>query len=475
MTNIEMEMIKAQIDKVITYSQDISNPKTDYVMEQWAKNKQRFINKMNGKLIYEFPEEVSFELSNEEKRSRISNFIYNLETKWGLPELGDFIHYQSLDNVNCLFDNITTVDYKSPDGKIIRKGTKMLRAFKHFVSDARRLHTVQTEASRIIQETKISGTMCVSVHPLDFLSISETAHHWRSCHSLDGDYRVGNISYMMDDCTFVCYLKSKEDTFLPNFPGDIKWNAKKWRVLLYLSHDETMMFAGKQYPFNLDKAMDFVLKTLLCQDITIAKNDEGNLFYHTSWSEWAKPIDNEISIKYLNGETETAKVMPSVIVEGRIIPIKHLVKDAEGSKQYNDVVYSSSYEPIYAFKRYNSAQYVVDATSADKTTFAIGHKTMCLKCGEYEALLGGGTMMCCDCEEKYGCTDNEDFTFCECCERHILIDEAYYVEGNYVCSRCVETETVECADCGELFFKENIHYCEEKEDFICDYCWGHEK
>ena len=60
MTNIEMEMIKAQIDKVITYSQDISNPKTDYVMEQWAKNKQRFINKMNGKLIYEFPEEVSF-------------------------------------------------------------------------------------------------------------------------------------------------------------------------------------------------------------------------------------------------------------------------------------------------------------------------------------------------------------------------------------------------------------------------------
>jgi hypothetical protein len=36
-------------------------------MEQWAKNKQRFINKMNGKLIYEFPEEVSFELSNEEK------------------------------------------------------------------------------------------------------------------------------------------------------------------------------------------------------------------------------------------------------------------------------------------------------------------------------------------------------------------------------------------------------------------------
>ena len=73
------------------------------------------------------------------------------------------------------------------------------------------------------------------MHPLDYLSLSENTYNWRSCHSLDGEYRAGNLSYMMDKSTVICYLKSNDDVILSNFGPEVKWNSKKWRVLLYFS------------------------------------------------------------------------------------------------------------------------------------------------------------------------------------------------------------------------------------------------
>ena len=42
----------------------------------------------------------------------------------------------------------------------------------------------------------MEGYLYLSIHPLDYLSISETNHGWRSCHALDGEYRNGNLSYL---------------------------------------------------------------------------------------------------------------------------------------------------------------------------------------------------------------------------------------------------------------------------------------
>jgi hypothetical protein len=50
---------------------------------------------------------------------------------------------------------------------------------------------------------------------------------------------------MMDEHTMVCYLKASDSVKLPNFPDDVPWNSKKWRVLLYLSKDLNMLMAGR--------------------------------------------------------------------------------------------------------------------------------------------------------------------------------------------------------------------------------------
>ena len=57
----DIDIIKKQFDKVIRFSQGIEEPKTQKLFETWYEAKSRFIQGMDGKLIYEYPEEVSFE------------------------------------------------------------------------------------------------------------------------------------------------------------------------------------------------------------------------------------------------------------------------------------------------------------------------------------------------------------------------------------------------------------------------------
>lgn len=125
---------------------------------------------------------------------------------------------------------------------------KLVKAFKYFEENPRSLEDIQNYASRIIQEDKIEGTLCFSVHPLDFLSVSENTYNWRSCHALDGEYRAGNLSYMVDRSTFICYLRGAENQKLPHFPEDVLWNSKKWRMLLYMEDKRRGLMAGRQYP-----------------------------------------------------------------------------------------------------------------------------------------------------------------------------------------------------------------------------------
>ena len=51
---------------------------------------------------------------------------------------------------------------------------------------------------------------------------------------------------MIDSSTFIVYLRSeKTDNILPTFPNTVQWNSKKWRMLMFLSDDYQMMFAGR--------------------------------------------------------------------------------------------------------------------------------------------------------------------------------------------------------------------------------------
>ena len=63
-----------------------------------------------------------------------------------------------------------------------------------------------------VAENKIEGYLYLSVDPRDFLTLSENDSNWYSCQSLDGDYRSGDLSYMVDGTTIVAYLANEVES-----------------------------------------------------------------------------------------------------------------------------------------------------------------------------------------------------------------------------------------------------------------------
>lgn len=459
---MEVNKIKEDFDKVITYSQGIKNPKTDRLFKIWEEKKKYFIRAFGNKLIYELPFDVSFEIGEKEKHDRIMRFADQVDSQWGYSALAQFIEKQEAG----FFDNLTVADYEGWDGKTIHKGTKLVKAFNHFIKDNdRSLFDIQNEASRIIQEDKIKGTLCLSVHPLDFLSLSENTYNWRSCHALDGEYRAGNLSYMMDECTVICYLKGADDATLNGFGPEVKWNSKKWRVLLYFSKDKNMIIAGRQYPFESASGMNTVLNILL-PSVNLITSDGR-------WTGWESALMNSLTLDDGYEVKFYSRYLP---IEDELIPIDDIFSDAKGSKQFDDVLSSSCYSPIYAFKYTQSWMFesnkIYPATRKATTTFEIGNYTYCLQCGKEECLFGADSMMCENCELTYGQSENEMFCTCDCCGRRIFTDDATFIENSqeYVCEDCLNKYYQRCECCGDWVPSDYIKYSEITQQYVCSYC-----
>lgn len=437
------EDIKAQFNEVIAYSQNIPDPKTGSLFLRWEAAKSKFIHAFGDNLIYEWPQEVTFELSQKEKESRISDFIDTVQNTYNNIPLAQFIS----DNKEGFFSNQVIKSCSSD----IPIGMKLLKAFKCFESDEKKLSAIQMAASMIIQEDKIKGRLCLSVHPLDFLSLSENCHNWRSCHALDGEYRSGNLSYMTDSSTVICYLKSssnheRRENKLPNFPEDVKWNSKKWRVLLFFSEKNEMMFAGRQYPFSTETGLDFIREKVL---------PESGLGF---WDDWKSD-----KIKAYNDMVFSSPYIP--IYKG-LYPMKQIVGNQEGALQYNDLLYSNCYDPVYAF---NSKKNVIIFDRPPK--FDIGRAVTCLRCGEQKIEISD-SMMCNDCELKYGDSENDIFAICPCCGERFFADDGYWVEDeeDIICPSCADEYTDCCCYCGNRYYKDDLYYSKKDDDFVCKYC-----
>ena len=451
---MQLNEIKSNVKEVISYSQGIENPLVDELIDNWYQAKKDIIALFGGKLIYTFPEKVVFHLDEREKKARLSEFIASVEDRWDNVELADFIAKFE----NNFFENLTFEDYVVPSsGKVITKGTKIIKAFKFFEEDKIVLDDLQTQASMLIQDDKVEGYLSFSVHPLDYLSSSENNYNWRSCHSLDGEYRAGNLSYMLDSSTIVVYLSSKEKTILPNFPDSVPWNSKKWRVLFFLSDDWNMLFAGRQYPFASKHGINIVL------------NYFSKLFDTTYYKCW-----EDYRISSVNLNTNSLSLIGDYVPVGRkLIALNQLITDAKSKENeealhYNDLLYSTVYKPIYAYsfeKNYHFSP--PTGTTNSETKFFIGGVPKCLRCGK-EEVMHSGTMQCQECFDIYG--QDTDFERCDCCNHNMRFGDGYWVDDFYICPDCYEKETAICEDCEERHFIENMKYDAKKDWYICKKC-----
>lgn len=397
---------------IIEYSQEIENPRTDLLEEDFCEAKSKFIEMFDG-LTYTYPEKVTFELSEEEKQKRYKSFLNYVAENYNDRDLYSFIKHCGEKN---FYKNIVEEAYRNK----VPRGMKVIKAFKRFNLTDKELRELQDAASMIIQENKVSGYLTISVHPLDFLSMSVNNCGWHSCMALDGEYRRGILSYMMDSSTAIVYLSNSHEEELAGF-GDIKWNSKKWRMLLHFSTDMNAILFGRQYPFESTSAENLVIDKIIKNFIEVEKTDITNHF-----NLYRKIID---------------------------------VGD-----HYNDIKYSSTYKDI------------VSINLEEDSRFYIGTTVPCMRCGEYEDESQCEynlkfTMMCDECELEYGENLDDSIFTCEVCGQKYNANYGEdFTNGDGVswriCPTCMEEEVRYCDNCGYYYLKEDMH-----DDNICDACY----
>ena len=134
------------------------------------------------------------------------------------------------DNKNLVIDANT---------RPIRALGKIAKAFGH----EKEFENYRIAMSQISNCDNLKGTLCLSIHPLDYMTMSDNDNNWHSCMSWKhcGEYRGGTVEMMNSPMVVVAYLKSNNSTM------ENGWNNKKWRTLAIVN--KHMITTIKNYPY----------------------------------------------------------------------------------------------------------------------------------------------------------------------------------------------------------------------------------
>lgn len=402
---------------------NISMAPLEHILRFWKKNKEQYLfSLLNNQLV--FSKEIVYnkpinqlveELEEQRYKcnSKLHNFIYNF-TDWlqnRIPEeleeykfeLGMCIRLKCL-ATNTYPENLRNVTITLPNSKtklLLSSGTKIIK-FLGKLAKAYNIEGFEDFAlicSQVLNQKALKGKLCLSIHPLDYITMSDNNNDWSSCMSWreDGCYRQGTVEMMNSPNVVVAYLESESQQL-----EEIGWNSKKWRELFIVTPE---LISGIQgYPYrneNLEKEVLLILKQLA--------NKNLNWNYEDDLIEW------EDDCFFTTSKNKTIKFVTTT------------------NFMYNDILHSS----------HNRLGYI-STHIEDKSTIEIKYsgETECIWCGtENPTLQNERFVLCNDCAKIYACYN---------CGELININEAYEFNGHYYCDYCYDNELSHCNRCNSI-------------------------
>ena len=371
----------------------------------WEQAKREYLYPMFGNQLilereieYEAPAEAI--LNHSDFREKTNKFYDNLfRIMCHTPEFSSLIYHiypdgssfygHLLDRKNLL-DNrwkCPTTIMPLPNGKSfqVTPGTRMTRIFGKLAKtwnvegweEAR-----QAQADAVTAKTT-KGTLCLSIHPMDYLTMSDNAENWDSCMTwVDrGGYRAGTVEMMNSNCVVVAYLKHKTNSFY-------NWNSKTWREL-FVVHPKAIVNI-KAYPYKNEWLTKYILS-------------------------WLKELAEEANLNNYADNT--------VLYER-----EHRIRFETGA-MYNDFFRTEHY--IYLPKNYDNKNYTYIRYSGIRN---------CMWCGLPEQdYTDESSVICLDCDASptYRCAD---------CGRVIRSDEICTLDNETYCEDCYSNNMVYTLD-----------------------------
>lgn len=285
--------MKNILDKYLTIKSG-KPTNSDTMLKIWEQEK--FSGKLSALFSKDkpiFKEEINYEeyfleraftssLVHNDTMSQIENLLYE-DISWSVENISRLeflrlLNYEIWDNFEVLKTNCIKFPKELENKKITFKNTNKEITFKdtnkkitfsqnmkvtslfkkichHYGIDSK---DWLNEYSKMHQESLVQGELTFSVHPMDFITMSDNDNNWTSCLSVNegGAYGVAIPELITSSTAFLCYYTVKDFEVVPG----INWNSKIFRQLFFLT--EEGLFSSLGYPYHSDSMTIKILETI---------------------------------------------------------------------------------------------------------------------------------------------------------------------------------------------------------------------
>ena len=392
----------------------------DYLLRFWREAKDEYLKTLLGNELI-LSKKVTYELNHEElveqfeqlaeQHQEFYHSLYDALHEALNPSDEDFFNaVRSWGSAESLISNHVERSISATiNGTLLKinAGEKIMRALRkicaalNLSSDFEQL---RQQHAQILGQKTITGTLCLSIHPLDYATASDNANGWSSCMSWqeDGCYRLGTVEMMNSPSVICAYLSSNvQEMSFSNYT----WPSKKWRAWIVVTKDAIL--CNRNYPFDSDDLSKECIK-------------------------WVAQLANQnLNWDFSHNITTCADL------EERGIKL--------------------SYRTNFMYNDFRSDMWATVRSDLPKGHYRINYSGVanCMNCGEEISFYGAqdSSTLCCD-----GCND-----VCYCSECNCAIrqgDEEYYIGPNdeILCPDCYSQIITHCEICDtDIYVDEAIH------------------
>ena len=451
LTDKELNTFKSYVD---AYADRQMSADPKYILRLWDEAKAEFLLDLMGNelilskqvtlrktqdyLAHELDTSSNFQSTIRYLRKHVKEAVkYDdcVHSTFDFPYEAYHIFLNLCNNDNLIAGKVIRAYSITVKGKThkIPSGMKISRAIAQFLKiigayDEKLYEEFRLNFSRLHNNDTYEGKLCLSIHPFDYITMSDNVNNWSSCMNWHnaGCYRQGTVEMMNSPYVLVAYLSS--DSVHLTMPDNTPWNSKKWRQLFIINED---LIAGiKGYPYH-DKELENVAITWIRElafknlgrtynDIERGPNDEDNdVNYFDNWHNANCNLYLQFNTHYMYNDFGCAK--HAFCFRDTFNPV---TRHPEVDYFYVDTPWSSE-RPIYNYY------------------FCYSGDSECMSCGkiwDYEERDRPET------EQYLICTSCTPTRYCEHCGNwYSSENEDWYEDsdGNLICSVCYEGDFVE--------------------------------
>lgn len=325
---------------------------------------------------------------------RKAKFVMNEET-----EKSEYVYIHKHQKIAKILNNF----YRTIEKVYPKKYTSKLAEARMLTSQ------VLAQVAMYAGRAKTTGRLTLSIHPFDYITMSQNDCGWSSCMALCddyedvGDYCAGTVALMNSKNTIIAYLDA-DSPYYPCMSGEFKeqkWNNKKYRNAIII--DPLLISAVKGYP-NINESLDEVIINKLK---SLAAENMGWTF-----------------------EDEIHKGRNRYDITG--FPI-----DLDTDKMYND---SHHWEALYICGDMSNLEKTPTTAHKDKYSWRIRYdgEVKCLECNEI--LDDSPQPRCSHCRGVYVCNH---------CGDEVGEDYITWVDDKCYCEYCYNEHFFTCGGCEE--------------------------